>query len=178
MGGRVADPSGFEEYVRARRDALTGAAFLLTGEVHQAEDVVQTALIRAWPRWEKISRVEDVDAYVHRIVVNVFLTGVRRRRWRELLTGPVEPEPVDVAGIDETAAAEARLDLEDRLRALAPRQRAVIVLRYFLDLSEAEAAETLGCSVGTVKSQASKAIRRLREHAAAEVSAAEEGDAR
>jgi RNA polymerase sigma-70 factor (sigma-E family) len=162
----MADPSGFEEYVAARRDTLVRAAYLLAGDLHHAEDLVQTALIRVWPRWEKISGSADVDAYVRRVLYTVFLTGVRRQRWRELLSDPLDrsrPEPV----LPESATgAEARMDLLKCLRALPPRQRAVIVLRYFHDLPEAETADILGCSIGTVKSQSSKAIKQLRAGAA------------
>jgi RNA polymerase sigma-70 factor (sigma-E family) len=158
----MADPSGFEEYVAARRDTLVRAAYLLAGDLHQAEDLVQAALIRVWPRWEKINGTADVDAYVRRVLYTVFLTSVRRRRWRELLSDPLDcsgPEPV---AADGATGAEARMDLRGSLRTLPPRQRAVLVLRYFLDLPEAETADILGCSVGTVKSQSSKAIKQLR----------------
>ena len=172
----MADPRGFEEYVAARRDTLVRAAYLLSGELHLAEDLVQNALIRVWPRWEKISGTADVDAYVQRVLYTVFITSVRRRRWRELLSDPLDrsrPEPVVAQA---ATCAETQMDLRESVWALPPRQRVVIVLRYFLDLPEAETADILGCSVGTVKSQSSKAIKHLRA-GAAKVSASGEGEA-
>lgn len=158
----MADPRGFEEYVAARRHTLVRAAYLLAGDAHQAEDLVQTALVRIWPRWERISSTTDADAYVQRVLYSVFITSIRRRRWRELLSDPLDRGGPDPASAEGATSVETRMDLRESLRALPPRQRAVIVLRYFLDLPEAEAADILGCSVGTVKSQASKAIRHLR----------------
>ena len=157
----MSGPPGFEEYVTARRDQLVRTAYLLTGDVHQAEDLVQTALIRIWPRWTRVSGVQDIDAYVRRTLFTVFVTSIRRRRWRELTTDPHDhswsgPTP------DDIARAEHRVDLRDVLSGLAPRQRAVLVLRYYLDLSEAESASILDCSVGTIKSQSAKALKHLR----------------
>jgi RNA polymerase sigma-70 factor (sigma-E family) len=157
----LTSPSGFEDYVTARRDQLVRTAYLLTGDAHQAEDLVQTALIRVWPRWQRISEVENVDAYVRRTLFTVFVTSIRRRRWRELTTDPHDAS-WSVPTADDIVRAEHRVDLRGFLGGLAPRQRAVIVLRYYLDLSEAEAASILGCSVGTVKSQSAKALKRLR----------------
>lgn len=164
--GPRADPSGFEEYIAARRDTLVRAAYLMAGDLHQAEDLVQTALIRVWPRWERISGTTDVDAYVQRVLYTVFITSVRRRRWRELPSDPLDRDRPEPAAAPGATSAEARMDLLVSLRALPPRRRAVIVLRYFLDLPEAETADILGCSVGTVKSQSSKAIKQLRAGAA------------
>ncbi len=154
-------PSGFEEYVASRRDHLVRTAYLLTGDVHQAEDLVQTALIRVWPRWHQIQELENVEAYVRRTLFTVFVTSIRRRRWRELTTDPHDGSWSGPAS-DDIVRAESRVDLRGFLSGLAPRQRAVIVLRYYLDLSEAEAASVLDCSVGTIKSQSAKALKRLR----------------
>lgn len=157
----MTSPSGFEEYVTSRRDHLVRTAYLLTGDVHQAEDLVQTALIRIWPRWHRIQALENVDAYVQRTLFTVFVTSIRRRRWRELTTDPHDGSWSGPAS-DDIVQAESRVDLREFLSGLAPRQRAVIVLRYYLDLPEVEAAEILDCSVGTIKSQSAKALRRLR----------------
>ncbi|TKA01998.1 SigE family RNA polymerase sigma factor [Actinacidiphila oryziradicis] len=154
----------FAEYIRARRDHLVRAAYLLTGDLHQAEDLVQTVLVRVWPRWPKIKEMENVDAYVHRTLISLFSTSVRRRRWREVSADPQQDGTwTTPTAPDQTMAVEARADLRTALGSLAPRQRAVLVLRYYLDLPEAEAADILACSVGTVKSQAAKAVKRLRE---------------
>jgi RNA polymerase sigma-70 factor (sigma-E family) len=160
----MSEQIGFAEYVALRSDSWIRAACLLTGDPHTAEDLVQAALVRVWPRWERICARGDADAYIRAVLMNVFLTGLRRRRWREVSVDPqafalsnphtVAPSPSD--------AVDARLHLRYLLADLAPRQRAVIVLRYYLDLSEDETAQTLGCSIGTVKSQAAKGAARLR----------------
>ena len=156
----------FAAYVGARRDTWLRAACLLTGDRHQAEDLVQSALIRVWPHWARISAKGDPDAYVRKVIFHQFASQVRRRRWSELaaglLPGAAGERPDDEAEPDATGRIDARLELREILATLGPRQRAVLVLRYYLDLSEADAAEVLGCSVGTVKSQASKALARLR----------------
>ena len=147
----------FAAYVAARRRALLRAAWLLTGDWHLAEDLVQTALAKTYLAWR---RVEDHDAYVRRVLVTTYVTWWRRR-WKG-------EEPT--ASLPETAAPGADHDLRQQvygaLRALPRRQRAVVVLRYFEDLTEAETAAALGCSVGTVKSQHARAVARLRTHAA------------
>jgi len=160
----MSEQIGFAEYVALRRDTWVRAACLLTGDPHTAEDLVQTVLVRVWPRWERIIAQGDPDAYIRKVLMNVFLTSLRRRRWREVSADPhalhlSQYEPSAPASID---GVEARLDLRHVLAGLGPRQRAVLVLRYYLDLSEAETAQTLGCSVGTVKSQAAKASAHLR----------------
>ncbi|HTW14697.1 MAG TPA: SigE family RNA polymerase sigma factor [Nocardioides sp.] len=148
------DRSGFEEYVAARRGALLRTAYLLTGQHEDAEDLVQVALVKAVPKWRRIA--DDPEPYVRRILVNENVSRWRSRRWREQ-TVEVLPE-----------APSAGPDLDDRevLRAallrLAPRQRAVIVLRYYDDLTERQTAEVLGIGVGTVKSQARDGLARLR----------------
>jgi len=142
----------FEEFVGARRDALLRTAYLLTGNHHDAEDLVQSALIKVVPKWARIQA--RPEPYVRRVLVRESVDRWRARRWRELTTDVV-PEAIHHDSTDRIAL------LED-LRRLSPRQRAVLVLRYFDDLTEAETAEALGISVGTVKSHVRDALTRLR----------------
>jgi RNA polymerase sigma-70 factor (sigma-E family) len=163
------EPDGFREYVVARQGALGRAAYLMSGDRHLAEDLVQISLARAWRRWDHVSQAGNVDAYVHRILVNTFVASARRRWWGELPSGNHVP---DDAGHNPYADWEDRDHLLAAVRRLAPRQRAVVALRFLLDQSEAETAEALGCSVGTVKSQSAKALAKLREYLGAETAPA------
>jgi RNA polymerase sigma-70 factor (sigma-E family) len=145
--------SDFEEYVGARMPALLRTAYLLTGDHHDAQDLVQAALIKSVPHWKRITG--SPDAYVRRALINESISRWRGRRWREVSTDR----------LPEVAATTERTDnseLRRALKALAPRQRAVIVLRYYEELSERETAAALGVSVGTVKSQSRDALARLR----------------
>ena len=153
------EPAGFRDYVAARQRALLRSAWLLTGDWHAAEDIVQAALVRVWPRWTRVVAGGDPDAYVRRAVINVYLTA-RRRRWHGEYAAAAPPDRPDPA--NPYAAVELRDALARVLPALGRRQRAIVVLRYFDDLTEAQVAEVMGCSVGTVKSQSAKALARLR----------------
>ncbi|WP_151082507.1 SigE family RNA polymerase sigma factor [Nocardioides cynanchi] len=145
----------FEAFVAARYDALLRTAYLLTGDHHDAEDLLQQSLVKAVGAWGRI--VGDPEPYVRTILVRQNVSRWRRRRWREVHTDLVP----DRAEQDD--GAEDRMQLQQALALLAPRQRAVIVLRYYEDLTEAQTAEALGIAVGTVKSQARDALKRLRE---------------
>jgi RNA polymerase sigma-70 factor (sigma-E family) len=151
----VTDES-FREFVRLRYGELLRTALLLTGSAHAAEDLVQTALLRAYRRW---GRIDEPMSYVRRIMANHRITLWRRIGMHELVTGFL-PEP---STPDSTSALVQRAELLAALRRLPHRMRAVLVLRYWEDLSESESAAVLGCSVGTVKSQASRGLARLRE---------------
>ncbi|MFJ8142915.1 SigE family RNA polymerase sigma factor [Streptomyces sp. NPDC096013] len=149
--------SGFEDFVATRGDRLYRAAWLLTGDAHAAEDLLQTVLARVWPKWSRIAG-DNPEAYTRRALVNGYATWWRRR-WRgETPTG-------DLPEVSPARNVFADIDLEQSLasviRQLPPRQR-VVVLRYFEDLSVEETAPVLGCRPGTVKSQAAKALRLLR----------------
>jgi RNA polymerase sigma-70 factor (sigma-E family) len=156
----VATPDGFAEFVVARQAALLRTAYLLTGHAQDAEDLVQTTLIKVVPQWRRIR--DNPEPYVRRVLVNENVSRWRRRRWREESTRDV-PEGL-VEGPDHTEMLAVR----SALSALAPRQRAVIVLRYYEGLSEAEIASTLGIAPGTVKSQARDGLARLRQALPAE----------
>ena len=149
----------FEAYMSARQPSLLRTAYLLTGDRHTAEDLVQTALAKLYLSWDKVHRRELVDGYVRRILVNEN-NSLWRRAWkrREVTTDQV-PDSVGVR--DRTDHGE-RAALWEFVQTLPKRQRAVIVLRYYEDLPEAEVAEILGVSVGTVKSQASRALASMR----------------
>ena len=147
------DDDAFAEFVRDRSPELLRSAWLLTGDWHAAHDLVQTALEKSWPRWGR--RIEHPEAYVRRVLLTTYLSWRRRRWWGELPSASV-PE----SGVADQP--ELRLALLQVLGRLTPRQRVVIVLRYFDDLSEAETAGLLGCSVGTVKSHASRGLQELR----------------
>ncbi|MDG4820863.1 SigE family RNA polymerase sigma factor [Asanoa sp. WMMD1127] len=150
-------PDGFADFVVSRSPRLLRTAFLLTRDWALAEDLLQTALARAWEAWTRIDG--DPEPYVRRILVNAYASAWRRR-WRGELPTAELPEAAD--------AGDPQREFDDRdrmwraLGRLPRRQRAVLVLRYFEDLSEQEIAEALGCSVGTVKSQASRAMAKLR----------------
>jgi RNA polymerase sigma-70 factor (sigma-E family) len=145
----------FEAFVAARYVALLRTAYLLTGHHQDAEDLLQQTLVKAVGAWRRIEG--DPEPYVRTILVRQNVSRWRHRRWREL-SADVLPEGQVVA-----EGVEDRLALHRALGVLAPRQRAVIVLRYYEDLTEAETARALGVAVGTVKSQARDALRRLRE---------------
>ncbi|GAB4048588.1 hypothetical protein GCM10028775_13460 [Catellatospora paridis] len=147
---------GFEEFVLARGGALSRTAFLLTGDHHTAQDLVQSALAKAAQRWRQITENGQPEAYVRRIIVNERISW-----WRRRPPNPVEWIP-EQPGPDEPHQIVERLALGQALATLTPRQRAVLVLRYYEDLSEAETAAAMGCSVGTVKSQTSVALNNLR----------------
>ena len=153
------EPEGFAEFVRAREQALQRTAWLLTGDRELAKDLVQTALARVWPRWERILRRDDPEVYVRRVMVNTWATWTKRRWRAERATGtlPDGPAPGDVA-----SDIAVRLAIRDVLATLTSRQRAVLVLRVFDDLSEAQVARILDCAVGTVKSTMSQALAKLR----------------
>ncbi|PZG44519.1 SigE family RNA polymerase sigma factor [Spongiactinospora gelatinilytica] len=152
------DDDDFEDFVRARTTSLLRSAYLLTGDQHLAEDLVQSALARTHGAWRRLRRSGNADAYTRRTMYNLQVNWWRRRRFTE--TGlDFAPERAHPDGTDEGAL---RLDLRRALLCLPPRQRAVLVLRYLEDRSEAEAADVLGCTVGTIKSQAAKGLARLR----------------
>ena len=149
----------FREFVVGRTPALLGTAYLLTGDRAAAEDLVQVSLTKAWSAGRRISAAESPEAYVRRVMANTYAAWWRRR-WRG--ERPTETLP-EVAGRDATDAVDARDEMWRALAALPRRQRAVLVLRYFEDLSEAETATALGISQGTVKSQAARALAKLRD---------------
>ena len=155
----------FVAFASARLPALTQAAFLLTGDRHRAEDLVQTALARSYAAWDRIERA-DPEAYVRRVMLNAYRSWCRRRPWREAPSDSVVEHADAVAarraGPDH-AAETAERDLVWRaLALLSPQQRAVVVLRYYEDRSDLEIAELLGCSIGTVKRQNARALAKLR----------------
>jgi RNA polymerase sigma-70 factor (sigma-E family) len=154
-GGRVAIGPEFEEWVFLRRSTLLRTAWLLCGDMPNAEDLVQTALLRCWPRWERINRMSDIDGYVTRVITNVYLSG-RRRRW------VAEMPTADLPEIPSSAEPDDGGSVLAALARLPRRQRATLVLRFGNDLSEEQTAHTMGCSVGTVKSQTARALRTLR----------------
>ncbi|BCJ70713.1 hypothetical protein CS0771_02570 [Catellatospora sp. IY07-71] len=147
---------GFHEFVAARGGALSRTAFLLTGEHHAAEDLVQSALAKAAARWRQIMEYGQPEAYVRRTMINEHISWWRRRPARPMAELPDRP------GADEPHQVVDRVVLGQALATLTPRQRAVVVLRYYEDLSEADTAAAMGCSVGTVKSQTHLAIGKLR----------------
>lgn len=147
----------FHDFVVARRRALLRTAWLLTGDWDRAEDLVQTALLRCYPRWGRIAE-GDPEAYVRRALARL-ATSWWRRRWRGEIPTALLPERAER---DIYAEVDLRSAVLVALAHLPPRQRAAVVLRYLDDLSEAQTAAALGCSVGTVKSQTSAALRKLR----------------
>ena len=153
----ASEPEGFREFVVARSPALLRTAWMLTGDAQMAEDLLQTALARTWPHWGRVGS-DRPEAYVRRVMVRQQGAWSRRFWHRESPTGAV-PE---TASPDALAAVHDRSVLVAALAGLPLRQRQVVVLRYYEDLSEAEVARELGCSVGTVKSQASKGLAKLR----------------
>ena len=148
----------FRDFVLARRRALMRTAYLLTGDTGRAEDLVQTTLAKAFVAWRRVRAVDDPDAYVARILINAHNSEQRRKRVREWLPGTVP----DRAAADGAEVVADRSALMAALATLAPRQRAVVVLRFWEDRSENDVAHLLGCSVGTVRSQASRGLAKLR----------------
>ncbi len=155
----------FESFVAEVSDGLVRTGYLMTGDLSEAEDLVQETLLRCARNWRRLRSMEYPAAYGRRILVHLVIDGDgrRRRRTSELETGT---EDLDRYADDSASRVlrgiDARADFRLALAALPPRQRAVIVLRYWEDLSEAAVAELLGCSLGTVKSTASRGLARLR----------------
>ena len=166
----------FGDFMRGRWPAMVRLAYALTGDAGHAEDVAQAAFARAYASWGRVRRAGDPDAYVRRILINENRKRFRKHRVPEDLHGDLHHGDLRHGDLrhgdrrDEAAGPqpgpEERQALLDALGRLGPRQRAVIVLRYWLDLSEAETAAALNCSVGTVKSQASRGLATLRKGAA------------
>ena len=155
---RRGDPGAtYEEFVVARSPALYRTAYLLTGQRADAEDLLQTALVKVYVGWRKVVAARSPEAYARQVLVNTFVSGRRPARFtrERLVTSLPERGAHDVDPTD-------RLSLWPHVASLPPRQRAVVVLRYYESLSEAEIAETLGCARGTVKSTASAALATLR----------------
>lgn len=147
----------FAEYFAARSSAMRATAFLLCGDWHRAEDLVQTTFTKLYLRWNRVQRHEALDPYVRKALVSAFIDEGRWGWWRRerphehRFERAAEPEPSD-----------DRVTLMRALAQVPPRQRAVLVLRYWQDLSVDDTAAALGCSPGTVKSQAARGLDTLR----------------
>jgi RNA polymerase sigma-70 factor (sigma-E family) len=153
----AADEAGYREYVIHRLDGFRRTAFLLCGDWHQADDLVSIALVKLLRHWRRVSVMEQPDAYVRRVLLRTWLDE-RRRPWRRERPTEVVPDRPDPARADR----EAHTDVMAHLAELPPRRRAVLVLRYFCDLSVEQTAAALGITEGTVKSQAARALDTLR----------------
>ena len=171
-GGSAARDAEFTAYLAARQPALLRTAYLLTGDRHQAEDVLQTSLAKLYLAWDKVHNRDSVDAYVRRIMVNEN-TSLWRRAWKRN-EHPTDrlPEDNPVRDSYDDGRGDALWAL---VQTLPRRARAVVVLRYYEELSEAETADVLGITVGTVKSQTSRALAALRERTPATLNPREEG---
>lgn len=154
-----ADRQSFEAYVRARTPALSRIAYLLTGDHHHAEDLVQQTFLRVAGRWQRVVAAGTPDPYVRKVLYHLHVSWWRRRLRRVTavhLADADQPVP------DATEHVAVTIAVRCALARLGPRQRAALVLRYFEDLTEAQTAEVLGCRVGTVKSQVRDGLARLR----------------
>ena len=154
---RASAEAEYKDYVTARSYALRHTAFLMCGDAHQAEDVVQTALLKLYVAWHRVERAENRDAYVRRILVRCVIDE-KRRGWRRERSMAAVPEAVAPEGSD-LGERDAVLQA---LAHLAPRQRATLVLRFWEDLSIEQTADLLGCSPGTVRSQTARGLATLR----------------
>jgi RNA polymerase sigma-70 factor (sigma-E family) len=149
--------SAFAEYYAARAEMMRSTAYLLCGDWHRAEDLVQSAFTKLYLAWGRVSRHDTLDAYLRRIIVRGYLDQWRRGWWRrEQVADTLPDRAVPVSDHED------RLVLLEALARLPRRQRAVLVLRYWADLPVSDVAQTLDCSEGTVKSQASRALETLR----------------
>lgn len=155
-------PAGYADFVRSRYGALARSAFLLTGDRGHAEDLVQSALIVALRAWERLAAPEAAESYVRTTMVRLARRAARRR-WRGEVPTAAEQLPAETSA-RPTPEEELTVAVDVRrvLASLPWEQRAVLVLRFFDDLSERETAAVLGCSEGTVKSRTSRALARLR----------------
>lgn len=162
---------GSEQFVAAEQAALLRAAFLLTGSQEAAEDLVQETLTRVLVHWRRVSRAGSPQAYVRRMLMNVFLRG-RQRAWHGEVPYAVLPEQPEESPY---AAADERDLVRRVLLTLPPRQRAAVVLRHYEDRSEAQTAQLMGCSVGTVKSLTSNGLTALRSRLPAPLQEMSEG---
>ncbi|SCL18410.1 RNA polymerase sigma-70 factor, sigma-E family [Micromonospora rhizosphaerae] len=154
----------FREFVAARSGALLRTAYLLAGDWATAEDLLQTALTKTYLAWKRLGGIEAIEPYARRVLVNTS-TSWWRRRWHGERPTEVLPER---AGVDEIEQQLDRDALWRHLRALPARQRAVLVLRFYEDMSEAQTAALLEISPGTVKSQTSRALSTLRRRLGSE----------
>ncbi|ROQ32777.1 RNA polymerase sigma-70 factor (sigma-E family) [Streptomyces sp. PanSC19] len=160
----VTEDDGFAEFAVAAWPRLVRTAQLLTGDFHEAEDLVQTTLAKVYGRWRRVPRAE-IDLYVRRALINNNLSRIRRKRVAHLLT-PVLPESLRHTSAGHAETVEERTALLAALGDLTVRQRTVMVLRYWEDLTESQVASVLGCSLGTVKSHARRGLAALRAHPA------------
>ncbi|BCJ54424.1 RNA polymerase sigma24 factor [Actinoplanes sp. NBRC 14428] len=149
------DPE-YVAYVHGRAAALRRTAYLLCGDTHQADDLVQETITKLYARWPRIGRVDNLDAYVHSILVRAFLDEKRRGWWKVRLGVPPERPAPPHPGVEERAMLRAALTR------VPPRQQAVLVLRFLCDQPVADVARALGCSEGTVKSQTAHGLAALR----------------
>ncbi len=150
----------FDGFVRHRSPSLLRAAYLLTGDQHLAEDLVQSALARTHRSWRRLHDSGHAEAYTRKVMYHLQVSWWRRRKVAEVLPGELPQWPA--RGGDHAGAAALKLSLRAALLQLTAKQRAVLVLRFFEDRTEAETADVLGVTVGTVKSQTSRALSRLR----------------
>ncbi len=150
------EPDGFREFVDGRSRGLLRFAWLLSSDWQTAEDLVQTALVKTWPHRNRLVRHDRPELYVRKVVLTTYLSWRSRRSASEVPVAEMYESATN--GVD----SELRHVLVEALRGLPPRQRAVIVLRYFEDLTEVDTAAALGCSIGTVKTHASRAMTHLR----------------
>ena len=158
---KAEEQAEFSEFVAGRWTWLYQAALLLTGDRGHAEDLAQATLVRVFGSWSRVRRAENMNAYTMQILINQNKNRFRKLRVEEHLTSAVP----DRSDVDSTARSDQRSALMAALAGLPKRQRAVVLLRYWEGYSEAETAAILGCSAGTVKSQASKALAKLRTDA-------------
>jgi len=152
----------FSEYAVARQSHLLRTAYLLCGDWHGAQDLTQTALLNLCKAWKRAKRADSVDAYAQKTLINAYLRGQRKLRRERELSAAALSGTERLAGSSDPDRLETRLALLSALDRLPARARAVVVLRYWEDLSVAATAAALGCSTGNVKSQSARALARLR----------------
>lgn len=152
------DEADFGAFMTTRCTALLRTAVLLTGDAGDAEDLTQTAFAKVYASWRRVARADNPDAYLRRVLVNTFISRTRRRRVTQFLTHHPPDRPV----ADMADRVVVRSVLVAALSRLPPGRRTAVVLRYWEDLSESEAAAAMGCSVGTVRSQTHKGLAQLR----------------
>lgn len=155
--------AAYVEYVTAKALWFRRVAFLLCRDLDRADDLVQTSVTKLYADWGRIGNLENLDGYARTIIVNTFLAEQRSPWWKRVTLGH-EPEREETGA--EPEDLDLSIDLGEALAAVPPRQRAVLVLRFYCDLSVQEAAAVLGCSTGNIKSQTSRGLSTLRNHLA------------